>query len=215
MGSMGLLFWGSDLTLYFMAIHRSLGKITTTLSHLPTWFFIIGYPLFWLDLYTHSARHGVTSELSWVLFGCAALLCLSAAVGGGQNYFKRLNFFWSSLDRVEKLFWSAGFGIALLILGIVVLASLKPIHLIQESDCLQYHYALPRQHLILGSFAHIPWAADDLFLLPMDFALAPFWFATVLPNKIPQLIIFFGLISVAVRLTSALATERRPWAEVL
>ena len=57
-----------------MAIHRSLGKITTPLSHLPTWFFIIGYPLFWLQLYTHSASDGVTSPLSWVLFGCVALL---------------------------------------------------------------------------------------------------------------------------------------------
>ena len=195
-----------------MAIHRSLGKITTPLSHLPTWFFIIGYPLFWLQLYTHSANYGVTSSVGWVLFGGVALLCLSVAVGGGQNYFKRLIVFWSSLERIEKFFWSAGFAISLFIIGIVVLASLKPIHLIQESDCLRYHYALPRQHLILGSFAHIPWAADDLFLLPMDFALAPFWFATALPNKIPQLIIFLGLISMAVRLTSALATERRPWA---
>ena len=66
---MGLLFWGSDLTLYLMAIHRSLGKITSPLSHLPTWFFIIGYPLFWLQLYTHTASDGVTSALPWVLFG--------------------------------------------------------------------------------------------------------------------------------------------------
>jgi hypothetical protein len=195
-----------------MAIHRSLGKITTPLSHLPTWFFIIGYPLFWIDLYTHDAGHGVSSALSWVLFGSVALLSLFGTAGDLQNQAKRLILFWYSLDRLGKLFWSVGFSIALLIIGIVLLASLKPIHLIQEFDCLQYHYTLPRQHLIAGSFAHIPWAADDLFLLPMDFALAPFWFATVLPNKIPQFIIFLGLISVAMRLTSALATGRRPWA---
>ena len=195
-----------------MAIYRSLGKIIPPLSHLPTWFFIIGYPMFWLQLYTHSASHGVTSSFSWVLFGAVALLCLSADMGAGKNYFKRLMVFWFSCDRIEKFLWSAGFGVSLVIIGIVMVASLKPIHLTQEFDCLQYHYTLPRQHLILGSFAHIPWAADDLFLLPMDFALAPFWFTTLLPNKIPQFIILLGLISVSVRLTSALATERRPWA---
>jgi len=185
-----------------MAIHRSLGKITTPLSHLPTWFFIIGYPLYWLELIAHSAPYGVTTGLSWVLFGSVVLRCL-ALHNNGIGPFD---------TSKEKSFWIAGFGLSLVILGIVVWAGLKPIHLIQEFDCLQYHYTLSRQHLILGSFAHIPWAADDLFLLPMDFALAPFWFTTVLPNKIPQLIIFFGLISVIVRLTSALATGSRPWA---
>jgi hypothetical protein len=184
-----------------MASHHTLGKITTPLSHLPTWFFIIGYPLFWFQLYAHTASDGVTSPLAWIMFGIIALMSLRAKRG---NLFKDIN--------DDKILWSAGFGVALFIIGIVVLASFKPIHLVQEFDCLQYHYTLPRQHLILGSFAHIPWAADDLFLLPMDFALAPFWFATELPNKIPQLIIFLGLIGVAARLTLALAGERRPWA---
>jgi len=193
-----------------MAIHRSLGKIIIPSSHLPTWFFVIGYPLFWVELSTHSASNGVTSMLGWFLFGCVALCC---CVRRPNTLVLAKSF--SNGTAVEKLLWSIGFGLALSIVGIVVVASLKPVHLLQESDCLQYHYALPRQHLILGSFAHIPWAADDLFLLPMDFALAPFWFATVLPNKIPQLIIFFGLISISMRLTSALATERRPWVGAL
>jgi hypothetical protein len=208
---MGLLFLGSDFVLYLMAILRSLGKIKIPLSHLPTWFFIIGYPVFWLQLYTHTASRGVTSPLPWVLFGIVTLVSLRTK---RSNLFNKIATSPTAPrnDMVERFFWSAGFVLALVIIGIVVLASLKPIHLIQEFDCLQYHYTLPRQHLILGSFAHIPWAADDLFLLPVDFALAPFWFATVLPNKIPQLIIFFGLISVVMRLTAALATERRPWA---
>jgi len=193
-----------------MAVHRSFGKITTSVSHLPTWFFIIGYPLFWLQLYTHTAVQGVTWPLAWILF---ALMSLRETLFIDQAItFKRwLPSRWSPA-MTERFFWSAGFGIALCIIGIGAMASLKPLHLLQEFDCLQYHYTLPRQHLILGSFAHIPWAADDLFLLPIEFALAPFWFATVLPNKIPQFIIFLGLIGVAMRLTSALAGERRPWA---
>ena len=184
-----------------MAIHRPLGKITTPLSHLPTCFFIIGYPLFWLQLYTHTASQGVTSPLAWFLF--VTMCCVS--LGGRGRGIPRTG-------PNEGYFGAIGIVLSLFILGIVVLASFKPIHLLQESDCLLYHYTLPRQHLILGSFAHIPWAADDLFLLPVEFALAPFWFATVLPNKIPQLIIFLGLIGVAMRLTSALAGERRLWA---
>src|SRR5665213_1875297 len=148
---MGLLFLGSDLTLYLMAIHRSLGKITTPLSHLPTWLFIIGYPLFWIELYTHSVRHGMASALSWVLFASVVLVCVSLRAKG-SNLFKGITSSLKNAPRnytkVEIFFWSAGFGMALFILGIVVLASLKPIHLLQEFDCLQYHYTLPRQHLI-------------------------------------------------------------------
>ena len=206
---MGLLLYRSDSSLYLMANYPPLGKITTPLSHLPTWFFIIGYPLFWIQLYTHTASHGVTSGLAWILFIGVVLSCWkksTAKRSRAEQFLKNGN------DAVEKFFWSAAFGLSFFIIGIATLASLKPIHLIQEFDCLQYHYTLPRQHLILASFAHIPWAADDLFLLPMDFGLAPFWFAVGLPNKIPQLIIFFGLIAVAVRLTSVLAGERRPWA---
>ena len=172
---MGLLFFRSDRSLYLMAIHRSLGKITTPLSHLPTWFFIIGYPLFWLQLYTHTASHGVTSPWSWILFGCVALVPLRTFFKDGLG----LKLYFSKFDTAEKLLWCSCWGVAIFMIGMVVLASLKPIHLLQESDCLNYHYTLPRQHLIIGSFVHIPWAADDLFLLPMDFALAPFWFATV------------------------------------
>jgi hypothetical protein len=189
-----------------MAVRRPFSEIVP-LSHLPTWFFIIGYPLFWLQLYTHTASHGITTVWSWILWGAIASVAFC---------FKRSNLLKTRLlrrfaPRNDTIFWFIGFGIALFIILIVALASLKPIHLLQESDCMQYHYTLPRQHLILGSFAHIPWAADDLFLLPMEFALAPFWFATALPNKIPQFIIFLGLIAVAMRLTCALAGPLCPW----
>jgi hypothetical protein len=184
-----------------MASSRSSAQIAFPLSHLPTWFFIIGYPLFWLQLFTHTARQGITGPWGWIIFGLAAGAVLRR--GSCKPSFN---------IRTEKYFWLPAFLLAAVIITIAALAALKPIHLLQESDCMKYHYTLPRQHLIAGSFAHIPWASDDLFLLPMDFALAPFWFATVLPNKLPQLIIFFGLIAVAIRLTSILGGERRPWA---
>lgn len=78
-------------------------------------------------------------------------------------------------------------------------ASLLPAHLVQEFDALNYHITLPRQHLLRGSFRHIPWSTADLYFLPVDFALAPFWLATSLPNKLPQFFFLLGLLGVCNR----------------
>ena len=83
--------------------------------------------------------------------------------------------------------------LSVLILVVGLYASLLPPHLMQESDALNYHYTIVRQHLILQSFKHIAWSHTDLFLLPINFALAPFWFESVLPNKLPQFLFFLGL----------------------
>ncbi len=202
-----------------MADRSLFRKINFPLAHLPTFFFIIGYPVFWLELYVFKAKEGVTSSLAWILFILVTAIAfwrwLKEPKKEGTFY---RNAFLSSTNSIQRLFLFMGFLLGGIILTIVVLAALQPIHLMQESDCLQYHYTLPRQHLILGSFAHIPWAADDLFLLPVDFSLAPFWFATVLPNKLPQLIILFGLMGVLVRLACSLVRvlgPSQPWAPVL
>lgn len=79
-------------------------------------------------------------------------------------------------------------------------AALLPPHLCQEFDALNYHITLPRQHLLTGSFSHIPWSTADLFFLPLDFALASFWLATYLPNKLPQFFFVLGLLGVCSRL---------------
>ena len=79
-------------------------------------------------------------------------------------------------------------------------ASLLPPHLSQEYDVLNYHLTMPRQHLLIGSFRHIPWSTADLFFLPVDFALAPFWLSTLLPNKLPQFFFIFGVLGVCGRL---------------
>lgn len=86
-------------------------------------------------------------------------------------------------------------------------AAFLPPHLIQEQDVLNYHYTLPRQHLIRNSFAHIPWSTGDLFPFPVQFALSPFWFVTTLPNKLPQFIFLFGLVLIAVNLLRQLNRE--------
>ena len=92
---------------------------------------------------------------------------------------------------------SVGVGVILLC---AFYASLLPPHLCQEFDALNYHITLPRQHLLWGSFSHIPWSTADLYFLPIDFALAPFWLATSLPNKLPQFFFVLGLLGVCGRL---------------
>ncbi len=148
--------------------------------------------------------HGVTSGMSWVLFSAVFLISFFRS--------KPIEFFKLPSHGIEKYFWIIGFMLALGMMGIIGIASLKPIHLPQEFDCMNYHYTLPRQHLILGSFSHIPWSADVLFLLPMDFDLEPFWFSSLITYFIPQLFFFLGLVAVTLRLTSVLAGRSRAWA---
>jgi hypothetical protein len=61
-----------------------------------------------------------------------------------------------------------------------------PPHLPQEYDALNYHMALPRQHLLHGSLGHLAWSAADLWPMPLQYGLAPYWFMTTTINKWPQ-----------------------------
>lgn len=98
--------------------------------------------------------------------------------------------------------------VALVTLILAFYASLLPPHLVQEYDVLNYHLTIPRQHLLTGSFAHIPWSTADLFFLPIDFALAPFCLSTLLPNKIPQFFFFIGLLFICGRLAWRFSSGR-------
>ncbi len=162
---------------------------------------VIGYPVFWLELYGIRKGQGQTTWLAGILF----LLISIYVFFQNRASFKLIRKEYASQFQVVSLFSKFLIGLgAILSLAIIIIsykASLLPLHLMQESDALNYHYTLPRQHLILGSFKHIPWAADDLFLLPVQFALAPFWFVTELPNKFPQFLFFLGLMAVLVKLT--------------
>lgn len=171
-----------------------------SLAHLPTWMLIIGYPLCWVYVLCHNASDGHTSLLAWIVW-----IMIAAIVAYQQRHMK------VCLPGFKQytVFWVCG-GVIGIIVGIAAYAASFPIHLMQESDAMYYHYMLPRQHLILGSFAHIPWSSFDLFPLPIQWALAPFWFATEYPNKWPQFIFFLGLLGVIYSILARHATER-PW----
>lgn len=171
------------------------------LAHAPSLLLIIGYPVFWLEMYGSQARLGVTSLLAWGLSLCACLILLISSLNDLKSFISQLKAGFHELDQFTKFFLLLTCVFTVFILSCAFYASLLPPHLIQEADSLIYHYTMPRQHLILGSFAHIPWSADDLFLLPVDYSLSPFWFASVLPNKFPQFLFLVGIILVSANLS--------------
>lgn len=137
--------------------------------------------------------------MAWIIVGLLA----------GFTFFQNANFLKDGFRGLRSWFLGENlFSKLLLVLmalgaGITLFcafyASLLPPHLVQEYDALNYHITLPRQHLLMGSFRHITWSTADLYFLPVDFALAPFWLATSLPNKIPQFFFLLGLLGVCFR----------------
>jgi len=174
--------------------------LTRSAAHLPTLALIIGYLLFWIEMWIHPGPS--TSWVSWIFLGAAAIPVLYRQMRPIEH---------QPLPKMEVLGWTALAGGAV-ILGLALAQSFLPPHLTQELDALNYHYTLARQHLILGGFRHLPWSAADLWPMPLQFGLAPYWFATSLPNKIPQMIFLIGLIAVAMRLVRRLSSCRSgPW----
>lgn len=160
---------------------------------------VIGYPIYWLELYVFKAGYSRTTPLAWIISGVLAFIVIflnyPKLVASTSNF--RAWFLQEPLF-VKLLLISIGFAAGVILLcGFY--ASLLPPHLIQEYDVLNYHITLPRQHLLRGSFSHISWSTADLFFLPIDFALASYWLATVLPNKLPQFFFFLGLLAICGR----------------
>ncbi len=184
------------------------------MSHLPTFLLVIGYPIYWLELYIFRPSHGKTTPLAWIIFSIFASIVFfrnCPRLISGTRYLRT----WFSQEPLPIKMLLISMGIAG---GVILLcafyASLLPPHLAQEFDVLNYHITLPRQHLLRSSFSHIPWATADLFLLPIDFALDPFWLATSLPNKLPQFFFVLGLLGVCGRLAWRFSGEK-VWPSVL
>lgn len=179
-----------------------------TIPHVPTLMLIIGYPAYWLSLFFNTEVQGYTSNIVWWIWGVLSFyICwrqrkviIDLVVGHINNAQKGVLF-----ERSCVWFYSAFMLIMLLWL---FFASSYPLHLPQEFDALNYHYTLPRQHLIQGSFSHLPWSTADLFLMPIQYALSPFWFSTELLNKWPQYIFLVGLLSMIYTLVLSMWQHR-------
>ncbi len=185
-----------------MANHRPFEKIQLSTAHLPTLLLFIGYPVYWLELYCPGNLRCPVFTWSWLLFIATALLASGGKSKEFLKYLRGIKNRLESLDLFTKSLLGVSTAFILLTLSAIFYAYLLPPHLVQESDALTYHITIPKQHLMLHSFQHIRWSTADLYYLPVDFALAPFWLATTLPNKFPQFIFLLGLIGVAVNLVN-------------
>ena len=179
-----------------------LEKIILKCAHLPTLLLMVGYPVFWLELYAFNRGTGQTSFLATGIFLILSLGYLRRDTQAESPFLNEPAVKKFEGNTKAKFFLGLSILISLFIVLIVFYAALYPPHLMQEFDAIQYHITLPRQHLIRGSFQFIPWAADDLFVLPIQFAMAPYWLATTLPNKLPQFICFLGIIFVSINLVN-------------
>lgn len=177
-----------------------LKKILTRIAHLPTAMLVIGYSVFWLELYVLRAPSGRTTWTAWIVFGLVSLMTLAARRGDLIRAVVAVKEWRRRQKPWIRIFAVGVIGLFLFLLVIGLMASFLPPHLSQEYDFLNYHITLPRQHIISGSFAHLSWSVADLYLLPLDFAIAPYSLATALPNKIPFYFFFLGLVGVSAQL---------------
>jgi hypothetical protein len=174
-------------------------------THLPTIALLVGTISFWLELYFIRLPFGHTSWLAWgVLIFCSLILLFNYRRNWDLKHWEIL--IAGEAKLVKIILAMAGFlGLAYLAVGLY--ASLLPPHLIQESDALMYHIMLPRQHLLLHSFAHISWSVPDLFLLPLDYALSPFELSTLWPNKLIQYVFFIASLGCVFKLVYLLSGQ--------
>ncbi|PIW64371.1 MAG: hypothetical protein COW13_00915, partial [Candidatus Omnitrophica bacterium CG12_big_fil_rev_8_21_14_0_65_50_5] len=168
---------------------------------LPTFLLICGLPVYWIELYFLNTGRGQTSFLAWLAFAALAAVILLKRPPDSADAISPQTFFNLLKERSTRYFVGLGILLAGIIVTVGLRASFFPPHLSQETDFINYHIMLPRQHLIQGSFDFIRWSVADLFLIPLDYAVAPFSLATQLPNKWPFFIFFIGLILMALSLT--------------
>ena len=185
-----------------------MGKDERMIAHLPTLMLVVGYLIFWIELYILDVPSGRTSPLAvWLFVGTAVFVVFrnwSQIILSFRNFYQG----WIQQSKPIKFFLVVGFIIVVMVLGCGLYASLLPPHLMQESDALTYHISLPKQHLLRDSFSHIRWSTADLYFLPIDFALAPYWLVTALPNKFPQFLFLLGLVAICGRLTAFFGRNR-------
>ena len=87
--------------------------------------------------------------------------------------------------------------------------SLKVPQLPQEYDALHYHMGIPRQHLLHQSLSWLNWSSADLWPMPVQFGMAPYWFVTEYPQKVIQWFFAVGVFLVLVQLVRELQKEKR------
>jgi hypothetical protein len=186
-------------------------KILIKISHLPTVLLMVGYLMFWIELYAIRGTFGSTSWITWLIFCGISIWTMFYQWRSLSQLFFEIKYWWGARKFIQKIFIILSSILMLSILLLVARASSMPPHLPQEYDSLNYHITIPRQHLIIGSFTHLPWSAADLFLLPLDFSMAPYCLSTPWPNKFAFYFFILGILGVSAQLVWRFS-KRNTWA---
>jgi len=170
-------------------------------AHLPAVMLLLGYGVYWLELYVMPWNAGVTTLFAWGLF--AALCFIKGCVArNSEGKITQAVHAFAGQSRCDRAMILCGVLLVAVMAAVIFYASLLPPHFPQEGDALRYHLSLPRQHLIIGSFfQHLSWHWADLSLIPLDYALAPYCLIGEMPNKLAHGIVVLGLLGVTANLT--------------
>lgn len=158
------------------------GAMSPFVLYWPMVLWALGFIEFHLTVF-FGPRNGHTLGVSlWI-----ALAVLLVALWRSRKATLRVaGMLAGEVRRAPALFWL----LCAVQAGMFVLAGYEahfPPHWPQEYDAINYHMALPRQHLYWGSLQHLPWSAADLWPLALQFGFAPVWFMGASINKWPQL----------------------------
>lgn len=183
--------------------HSSCGKFAGDSIEMS--FFIASYPsamlTFGFALFYSQITLGWWSPGSWpanlfLLISSAAVL----AIGAGLAVYLGGRFFNQVLREANEsiiLRRLALGGMAVLggFILIMLFSDLKPAHLIQESDFLNYHLLLPKQFWLKRSWAPVIWSDFEFLHLSNQYGLSYLWLGLPMLNKLPQflLVTFFIL----------------------
>jgi hypothetical protein len=151
--------------------------------------------LFWFCGLLEFLSHTLLARPTAVTSGWSVWLTVLLACWAGVKIFRRPD------ERMKEpmRWWLASLKESPLLLkgallatgGILVLALLEarlPPHLEHEYDAINYHMGLAKQHLLQGGLRHLWWSAADLWPMPIQWGLAPFWFSSQTHHKLPQFI---------------------------
>lgn len=193
----GYLFYRCCHYLYYLEGNSICKKVLKQSFHLPTVLLVIGYVIFWIELYVLRSPFGRTSWISWLILSLVLIGMLIFQSWQLRQFVFEVKRWWFEQKCVQKAFIVLFCILIFVLLLVGARAASLPPHLPQEYDSLNYHITVPRQHLIQGSFLHLPWSVADLFLLPLDFAMASYCLSTQLPNKIAFYFFIFGILGVS------------------
>jgi hypothetical protein len=168
---------------------------------LPLWLWGFGY----LDFLLHTAG-GIVAAPGWITLGGTLVATLYATLENQVRWRKELCVFTRDFaagfreEPVVTLAYAACLATLAASLAFAFFAALKPPHLPQEFDAINYQMGLPQQLLVRRSLAPIVWSVADLWPMALQWGMAPLSAAFATVNKLPQFFFSLGVAACLYRI---------------